>query len=107
MKYIKTFEKVDKPKRYLLEKSESSQNSATWWYYIWEIKAYHKKYKMFYILKRYTLTPWLKLIDENDEADEAQCDESALLDGIIMQSDNIQDLLDELQIIIDAGKYNL
>jgi len=105
MKHIKLFEKLKiKPKQFLLEES-IGQDTIWYWYYIWEITAHDKK--EYYIAKRYTLTPWLVLINEYNDEETQPCDEKNLLNNIVMQSDDIQDLLDELQIKIDAKKYNL
>jgi hypothetical protein len=97
---FKLFEKLKvEPKRFLLEDDNE-------WFYIWEIMGYDPKEKLYWIIQRYFLTPQGKIL-KSDEYSDQPCDEKNLLTGIIKQSDNIQDLLDELQIKVDANKYNL
>ena len=67
--------------------------------------AYDKEEKIYWIKQKYYLSEKGRLGESLD--DEQPCDENVLLKGIIKQSDNIEDLLDELKIKIDAGKYNL
>lgn len=96
---FKLFEKNKEPKRFLLEDDNG-------WFYIWEILGYDEDEKIYWIIQRYYLTPQCSL-KNLDEIHDQPCDKNTILHGIVKQSDNIQDLLNELQVKIDAKKYNL
>ena len=105
MKYIKYFENIKNLKKFILEEHYLNKLCTIWT--IWEVLDYDKEKKLYWIIKRYIYDSKTGNIESLPDTFDQPCDEKDLLTGIVKQSDNIQDLLDEYELKIAEMKYNL
>ena len=97
MKYIKTFENIEEPLKYLVE-LDSGNNDA----YVWEIveKIHDNKY----LIKRA-----FQYSDPHtgEYSIPFDCDRDMLLKNVIYQTNSLEDAVEHLKIFLSANKYNL
>jgi hypothetical protein len=97
MKYLKLYEQYEEPKRFLLEKIGES-------YRVWEIVSI--KLPHWFVIRELYIYKDDELIENIDKLPFTISEEVAL-NGVIYQSNDLEELLEKLELLVIAKKYNL
>jgi hypothetical protein len=97
MKYLKLYEQYEEPKRFLLEKIGES-------YRVWEMVILLKLH--WFVIRELYIYKDDELIENIDKLPFTISEEVAL-NGVIYQSNDLEELLEKLELLVIAKKYNL
>lgn len=102
MKYIKTYENNEEPKRFIIEKEYSNL-------YIWQVirKNARKKKDVddYYMIKN--IFRYENGKSNNDHSPPFGTSKKMLYENMVYQTDDLDDALEKVELLITANTYNL